>query len=148
MQACRLRDYLWLLTAQWLKEAEPVFAAEDRQHCEDLAGELASVRYSFNSQGTLVVEDKDSMRKRLGHSPDLADALCVTFGPGGNALPAVNLAPALGLDLRKASPLPPDQRHAWRQRFHDAPPAQSGDAMDRVARLWGVSNPYDDEYYT
>jgi phage terminase large subunit len=69
-----LRDHLWLAVAQWLREAQPVFCAEDRGACEDLAGELASVGYGFDSQGHLVVEDKDHMRKRLGHSCDLADA--------------------------------------------------------------------------
>jgi phage terminase large subunit len=81
MQAYRLRDHLWLRMARWLREEAPVFCAEDQSACEDLAGELASVHYSLTSDGCLVVEAKDSMRKRLGHSPDLADALCVTFGP-------------------------------------------------------------------
>jgi len=39
------------------------------------------VGYRIDSNGCLVVEDKDSMRKRLGQSPDLADALCCTFCP-------------------------------------------------------------------
>jgi hypothetical protein len=77
-----LRDYLWLEVAQWLRDEAPVFCAEDRGACEDLAGELASVGYSFDSHGLLVVEDKDRMRKRLGHSPDIGDALCCTWSPG------------------------------------------------------------------
>jgi phage terminase large subunit len=76
-----LRDYLWLAVAQWLREDAPVFCAPDRQACEDLAGELASVQYALDSQGALVVEDKEAMRKRLGHSPDLADGLGCTFAP-------------------------------------------------------------------
>lgn len=76
-----LRDYLWLEVAQWLRDSQPVFCAEDQGACEDLAGELASVGYSMDSYGQLVVEDKDHMRKRLGHSPDLADGLCTTFAP-------------------------------------------------------------------
>jgi phage terminase large subunit len=79
----RLRDYLWLAMARWLRDEAPVFAwttAEERQACEDLAGELASVTYDLDSNGCLVVEDKDRMRERLGHSPDLADALACTFG--------------------------------------------------------------------
>ena len=82
MQAYRLRDHLWLLTAAWLRDESPVFAAEDRAACEDLAGELASVGYSLNSNGELVVESKDEMKKRLGHSPDIADSLCCAFAPG------------------------------------------------------------------
>ena len=77
-----LRDQLWLAMAQWLREDAPVFCAEDRGACEDLAGELASVGYGLDSQGHLVVEDKDHIRKRLGHSCDLADGLGCTFSIG------------------------------------------------------------------
>jgi len=81
MQAHRLRDHLWLLVAKWLRDDDPVFCADDRQACEDLAGELASVEYSLTSDGTLLIESKDEMKKRLGHSPDIGDALCDTFAP-------------------------------------------------------------------
>jgi len=84
-----LRDYLWLEVARWLREEQPVFCADDAQSCEDLAGELASVGYRLDSNGHLVVEDKDSMRKRLGQSPDLADGLCNTF--------AIDLEPRAGV---------------------------------------------------
>src|SRR5205814_9028026 len=76
-----LRDYLWLEMATWLRDAAPVFCAEDHGACEDLAGELASVGYGLDSQGLLEVEDKDSIRKRLGMSCDLADGLGCTFAP-------------------------------------------------------------------
>lgn len=69
-RAHKLRDYLWLEMARWLREDMPVFAAEDREACSDLAGELASVHYSLDSNGRIVVEDKEHMKKRLGHSPD------------------------------------------------------------------------------
>jgi len=84
-----LRDYLWLEMARWLREEAPVFCAEDRQACEDLVGELASVQYRLDSNGCIVVEDKDSMKKRLGHSPDLADGLGCTFVPTPPARPLV-----------------------------------------------------------
>lgn len=84
-----LRDYLWLEMARWLREEAPVFCAEDHTACEDLAGELASVGYRLDSNGALVVEDKDSMRKRLGQSSDLADGLGCTF--------AIDLEPRAGI---------------------------------------------------
>lgn len=65
-----LRDYLWLELARWLRDEAPVFAAADREAMSDLAGELSSVRYKVDSNGRIVVESKDEMRKRLGHSPD------------------------------------------------------------------------------
>lgn len=76
-----LRDYLWLEMARWLREEAPAFCAADATACEDLAGELATVQFQLDSNGCLVIEDKDMMKKRLGHSPDLADALGCTFAP-------------------------------------------------------------------
>jgi len=78
----RLRDYLWLEMARWLREETPVFHGStlaERHACEDLAGELSSVTYALDSHGLIVIEDKATMRKRLGHSPDLADALACSF---------------------------------------------------------------------
>jgi hypothetical protein len=89
----RLRDYLWLEMARWLREEAPVFCAEDRQACEDLAGELAAVHYGFASDGCLVVESKDAMKQRLGLSPDLADGLGCTFGPAPPPLRKVRMLP-------------------------------------------------------
>lgn len=80
-QARLLRDYLWLEMARWLCDEVPIFCAEDRQACEDLAGELASVRYRLDSDGCLVIEAKEAMKKRLWHSPDIADGLGCTFVP-------------------------------------------------------------------
>lgn len=76
-----MRDYVWLECARWLRDDAPVFALEDKQMAADLAGELCSVKYKPDSKGQLVVEDKDAMKKRLGHSPDLADGLNLTFSP-------------------------------------------------------------------
>jgi hypothetical protein len=47
----RLRDYLWLEMARWLREESPIFAGTfpaERQAAEDLAGELASVGYAID----------------------------------------------------------------------------------------------------
>jgi phage terminase large subunit len=77
-QGKTLRDHLWLQTAAWLREDAPIFAA-DHDDCEDLAGELSSVRYGTDSSGRLVVETKDGMKARGLRSPDLADALILTF---------------------------------------------------------------------
>jgi hypothetical protein len=75
-----MRDYLWIEMARWLREDEPAFLI-DKDMAEDLAGELASVKYGIDGKGFLVVEMKDQMRKRLGRSPDLADSLALTFAP-------------------------------------------------------------------
>jgi len=43
----------------------------------ELVGELSSVKYGIDSKGRVAVESKKDMRKRLGRSPDRADAVCL-----------------------------------------------------------------------
>ena len=82
-QPYRLRDYLWIEMARWLREDEPSFAGIDPEIAQDLAGELASVRFKINSSGRTVIESKDEMKRRGLRSCDLADALGVTFHAPG-----------------------------------------------------------------
>ena len=46
-----------------------------------LAEEAASIRFCFRSDGKIIIDPKDDIKKRLGHSPDEMDALCNTFHP-------------------------------------------------------------------
>ncbi|MBY0394281.1 MAG: hypothetical protein K2Q27_13575, partial [Novosphingobium sp.] len=82
-QAFKLRDYLWLEGANWVATEAPSFGALPREIAEDLAGELASVRYRIDSSGRIVVESKADMKKRGLRSPDIADSLGLTFAPDG-----------------------------------------------------------------
>jgi hypothetical protein len=43
----------------------------------DLVAELTTPTYTFQN-GTLLLEEKDQIKKRLGRSPDLGDALAAT----------------------------------------------------------------------
>lgn len=45
----------------------------------DLWEELTAIRWAVNSQGKIVLEPKDDTRKRLGRSPDLADAVVLAL---------------------------------------------------------------------
>ena len=45
-----------------------------------LCSELTSIEWSVNSSGKIIVEAKENIRKRLGRSPDHADALALSFG--------------------------------------------------------------------
>ena len=47
----------------------------------EMVGQLAAIRYSFNSQGLVVIEGKEDMRRRGVPSPDKADALMLAFLP-------------------------------------------------------------------
>lgn len=84
--ANKLRDDLWMSVKDWLG-TRAVKLPKD----ESLRQELVAPRYTFTSLGKIVVESKDSMRRRGMRSPDLADALCLTFAGqaaqvGGRAL--------------------------------------------------------------
>ena len=46
---------------------------------EDLAAQLAALRYKVTSSGKILMESKKEMRKREGRSPDDADALALAF---------------------------------------------------------------------
>lgn len=72
--ANKLRDELWMSVKDWLATRSVKLPRD-----ETLRHELVAPRYNFSSSGKLVVESKDSMRKRRMRSPDLADALCLTF---------------------------------------------------------------------
>jgi phage terminase large subunit-like protein len=51
---------------------------------EDLAAQLGSLKYRYNSRGQIVIESKDEMRKRGLPSPDHADAAILTaIAPAG-----------------------------------------------------------------
>jgi hypothetical protein len=76
--ANRLRDELWLSVKDWLS-TRAVKLPKD----ETLRHELVTPRYSFTSSGKVVVESKDSLKRRGYRSCDLADSLCLTFA--GNA---------------------------------------------------------------
>lgn len=48
---------------------------------DEMAGQLISVRGTYNQRGQLVLESKDSRRRRGLPSPDRADALALSFYP-------------------------------------------------------------------
>lgn len=77
-QAARLRDELWIATKDWL-ESRAVKLPKD----DDLRAELIGPTYTFTSNGKIKVESKSELKRRGMRSPDLADALCLTFAGQG-----------------------------------------------------------------
>lgn len=67
---------------------------------DDLASQLSSLRYKYNSRGQIQIESKDDMKKRGLPSPDRADGLMHTYAvvdPGiGYLVHAEDLDPDLG----------------------------------------------------
>ncbi len=86
------RAEMWLEMAEWVKRGGCL------PNIPSLVGELTVPTYAFVN-GKFLLEDKDLIKKRLGRSPDLADALALTF-----ALP----------DMPSESHLPPSLRKAGR----------------------------------
>jgi hypothetical protein len=69
------------------------------------ATELLTVRYKIQ-KGKVLVEPKDDIRKRLGRSPDDADALLLAvLPPTGTGMPAPATAHAPST-VRKRAPVP------------------------------------------
>jgi len=73
-QHLNLRSELWEKARLWFEGLDVVIPNDGA-----LIEELCGVRYSYSSTGKQKVESKDEMRRRLGGSPDRADALILTF---------------------------------------------------------------------
>jgi hypothetical protein len=58
---------------------------------EGLVEELIAPKYGFNAGGTLKVESKDDIRRRIGRSTDAADALIEAFWISGDNTPPEGL---------------------------------------------------------
>jgi phage terminase large subunit len=69
-----LRAELWHKAKAWLEKRDCKIPNN-----EDLIGELATVRYTFTSNGKIKIESKDDIRRRGLKSPDMADAFVLTF---------------------------------------------------------------------
>jgi hypothetical protein len=80
-----LRTELWFLARDWLGSKNHRLPKEDccgsGTPCvhDQLASELTVPRYGYTSTGKLLVEPKDAMKKRGYKSPNLADAMMLTF---------------------------------------------------------------------
>jgi len=66
------RAEMWLTMADWVKRGAAL------PPLPELVAELTQPTYTF-SNGKFLLEEKDQLKKRLGRSPDLADALALTF---------------------------------------------------------------------
>ncbi|MBA3638644.1 MAG: hypothetical protein M3541_00295 [Acidobacteriota bacterium] len=66
------RAEIWFEMAEWIKRGGAL------PNLPELVAELVTPTYTFNG-GKFQLEEKDQIKRRLGRSPDLADALACTF---------------------------------------------------------------------
>lgn len=69
------RAEMWDELRKWLAGEQEVQLPSDERLCAELCG----IVKKYDSRGRLQLEEKDELKKRLGHSPDKADALALTF---------------------------------------------------------------------
>lgn len=87
-QFANRRMEMWWHMAQWIKQGgaippDPV-----------LQGDLGAPTYGYTPKGPKILETKDKLKERIGRSPDLADALALTF--------AAPVAPKLSRSMERA----------------------------------------------
>ena len=70
----KLRDELWWAAREWFEDRRCQIPPD-----EDLITELAAVTYDHTASDRIRIESKKDMKKRLGYSPDKADAFILTF---------------------------------------------------------------------
>lgn len=95
----RLRSQIWWEIGRKLSEDRAIdFSGLPEQDRDKLFAQLVAPKYTHDSSGRIVVEPKDETKKRLGRSPDQADALLLAFytpaGSGQDALDWIKAAKA------------------------------------------------------
>lgn len=74
-----MRAYCYWAVRDWLNPKNGFHPA--LPPCDELDAELTEVHWSFQSSGSIIIEQKDNIKSRLKRSPDRADALASTFYP-------------------------------------------------------------------
>ncbi len=93
------RSELWFHLAEQAAKGEVSFARLPDAVRRDLRGELLSPFYAIDYQGRRVVERKDDTKKRLGKSPDNADAVMLAYA-------RLNVPKVTLLDMEAPAPKP------------------------------------------
>lgn len=62
----------------WIRMCDAIKRGHALPYVPGLVAELTTPTYSFTN-GTFLIEEKDQIKKRLGRSPDMADACALTY---------------------------------------------------------------------
>ncbi|MDD3404962.1 MAG: hypothetical protein PHH23_01670 [Paludibacteraceae bacterium] len=74
-----MRAYLYWCVREWLDPKNKTGAA--LPPCDKLTEEATDTHWEFQSDGSIIIEKKDAIKKRIKRSPDFFDALANTFYP-------------------------------------------------------------------
>ena len=78
-----LRDEVWWKVREWFQDMGcGISTGIPEQDRNELIADIQDIHYSYSKMGLIKIESKDDMKKRLGFSPDVGDALTCTFAPG------------------------------------------------------------------
>lgn len=89
-----MKAYLYWAVRDWLDPKngfEPALP-----ECDQLIEEATEIKWKFTSSGSIAIEKKEDLIKRLGRSTDYFDALANTFYPHDESIPLADLEAFLG----------------------------------------------------
>lgn len=75
----KLRDELWWKVREWFQDRSCRLASSLGADRQALVADIQDIRFAYTPVGKIKIESKEDMKKRLGFSPDIGDALCMTF---------------------------------------------------------------------
>jgi hypothetical protein len=74
------RDELWWKLREWFEEGACSISRSLMPHQQKaLLQDIQDIRFKYSPTGKIKIESKKDMKERLGFSPDVGDALCLTF---------------------------------------------------------------------
>lgn len=129
----RLRSQIWWEIGRQLSEDGGWdFSALDERDRDQLITQLVAPRYSHDASRRIVVEPKEETKKRLGRSPDNADAALLAFFAGG-AQGAAYLGAMKARTETEGLPVGTSARD-WRARAAAAKTTTGGSGVEALAR--------------
>ncbi|GAG08443.1 unnamed protein product, partial [marine sediment metagenome] len=76
-----LRDELYWNMREIFRTGEIDLTQLPSHIYDRLSGELTSLKFKYNSRGQIKMESKEELKKRIGKSPDVGEALILCFAP-------------------------------------------------------------------
>lgn len=98
------RSEMWIEMAKWIRSGGAL------PNSADLKVDLTAPTYTHaNAAGKMALESKDRIKERIGFSPDLGDALALTFAHPVHAMPQ-SIVPHYRSDTKKRGEYNPYER--------------------------------------